>query len=102
MDSDELYKNTKRRFDFARNKQLLREKYQSKLKIVYEGGMWEASPQLITLLSLYSEKESLVLEDLYQNPVKINPGELLSIVKQHWQEQMNAWLIEYENNSKER
>jgi len=47
-------------------------------------------------------KSCVVIEDLYNNPVKINVQELLQLAKSHWQEQMNGWLTEYEENSKER
>ena len=102
MDSETIYKNAKAKFDHVRNQQILREKYQSKLKFAYNGGMWEASPQLINILYCMIDTESIVIEDLYVNPVKVNTQELLDLAKSHWQEQMNAWLVEFENNSKKR
>ena len=102
MDSDIIYKNAKARFDHVRNQQILREKYQAKLKFVYNGGMWAASPELINILQCMLGDEFIVIEDLYQNPIKVNTQELLDLAKTHWQEQMNAWLVEFQNNSKER
>jgi hypothetical protein len=102
MDSNDIYQYAKTRFDNARNQQILREKYQAKLKFAYNGGMWEAGPTLINTLTCMAGTESLVIEDLYNNPVKINAQELLQLAKSHWQEQMNGWLTEYEENSKER
>lgn len=102
MDSDIIYENAKAKFDHAKNKQILREKYQSKMKFAYNGGFWEAGPSLINLLTCMSESDSIVIEDLYNNPVKVNCKDLLDIAKSHWQEQMNGWLVEYENNSKKR
>jgi hypothetical protein len=43
-----------------------------------------------------------VILDLYENPVKINTQELLSLSQQRWQEQMNAWLVEYEQTNQQR
>jgi hypothetical protein len=43
-----------------------------------------------------------VLLDLYDTPVKVVPNEFRDIVRSHWQEQMNAWLIEFEALSKNR
>lgn len=102
MDSNDIYQYAKSRFDNARNKQILREKYQSKLKFAYNGGLWEAGPTLINILTSMVGTEIIVIEDLYKNPVKVDTHELLQLAKSHWQEQMNAWLIEYEENSKER
>jgi hypothetical protein len=41
----------------------------------------------------------LVILDLYDNPVQVNAQELFDLAKQRWQEQMNAWLVEYETNN---
>ncbi len=102
MDSDIIYQHAKARFDHARSQQILREKYQAKLQFAYNGGMWEAGPLLINTLNCMLDSETLVIEDLYKNPVKVNTQELLEIAKTHWQEQMNGWLVEYEENNKER
>lgn len=102
MDSNIIYEHAKARFDHARSQQVLREKYQAKLKFAYNEGMWESGPLLISTLSSMSDSETLVIEDLYNNPVKVNTHELLHLAKSHWQEQMNGWLSEYEENSKER
>jgi hypothetical protein len=37
-----------------------------------------------------------VILDLYQNPVKIQAEELYELAIARWQEQLNAWLTEYE------
>jgi hypothetical protein len=37
----------------------------------------------------------IVLIDLYENPVKVDSKELLALSQERWNEQMNAWLIEY-------
>lgn len=100
--SNTLYNYVKSRFDHERNKQILREKYHAKMIFAHDGGMWEARPSLITLLINYNDHESIVIEDLYHNPIKVNPKKLLEIAQQHWQEQMNAWLVEYEINSRKR
>lgn len=102
MDSDIIYQHAKARFDHARSQQILREKYQAKLQFAYNGGMWEAGPSLINTLNCMLDSETLVIEDLYKNPVKVNTQELLRVAKTHWQEQMNGWLVEYEENNKER
>jgi hypothetical protein len=44
----------------------------------------------------------VVLLDLYENPVKVDTTELMTLSQQRWQEQMTAWLIEYEELTKQR
>jgi hypothetical protein len=43
-----------------------------------------------------------VLLDLYENPVKVATRELMTMSQERWQEQMNAWLAEYEELNKNR
>jgi hypothetical protein len=43
-----------------------------------------------------------VLLDLYDTPVQVVANEFRDIVRTHWQEQMNAWLVEYEELNKNR
>jgi hypothetical protein len=43
-----------------------------------------------------------VLLDLYDAPVKVDVRELELAAQQRWQEQMNAWLVEYETNNQTR
>ena len=80
---------------------IIKEKYQGKLNFAYSGGMWQADPGTIVYLQL-CDLEEVVLQDLYENPVKVNVHGLLTEMRQRWQEQMNAWNIEYEALSKNR
>ena len=67
----------------------------------WNGGMFKATPEMITFLSLYGD-ERIVVQDLYENPVRVNAAQLLQEAEQRWQEQMNAWLVEYEQLSRKR
>jgi len=44
----------------------------------------------------------VVLLDLYENPVRVIPKELVELAQQRWQEQMTAWLLEYTEINKNR
>jgi hypothetical protein len=101
MDTEQLIAHGRARFEHAAARRLLREKYQAKLTFAHAGGMWRAAPETITLLSLYDD-QSIVIQDLYENPVRINAKELYDIMRSRWQEQMTAWLIEYDQLSKNR
>lgn len=101
MNTDELISQARARFDHAAAKRVLKEKYQGKLTFAFGGGMWRAGPELITLLKGRSEVD-IVLQDLYENPLRVNAPQLLYEAESRWKEQMNAWLIEYEELNKNR
>lgn len=102
MDTDQLIAHSRARFAHESAKRVLKEKYQAKMIFAYAGGMWRAGPELLTILNACPDRESAVILDLYENPVRINVDELELAAQQRWQEQMNAWLIEHEENSKKR
>ncbi len=90
------------RFDHVAAKRVLKEKYQARMVFAYSGGLFKAGPELLTLLHACPVEDSIVILDLYENPVKVNPLELQHMAQDRWQEQMNAWLIEYDELSKKR
>ena len=101
MDTNELIEHSRARFDHHQARQVLIEKYQAKLTFAYHGGMFRAGPDLINMLNCCPGDEA-VITDLYENPVKVATAELKKLAQQRWQEQMTAWLVEYENLNKNR
>ena len=102
MNTEQLIAHGRARFDHVAAKRILSEKYQAKLVFAHNGGMWCAGSELLTLLQAIPVEDDVVLLDLYKNPIKINPTELRHLALGRWQEQMNAWLIEYEELNKQR
>ncbi len=102
METEALIAHARARFDHAAAKRILREKYQARMLFAYAGGMWRAGPELLALLQSVPIQDDIVLLDLYENPVKISPLELQHLALDRWQEQMNAWLVEHEENNKKR
>lgn len=102
MDTEQLVTHARSRFEHAAAKRLLKEKYQGKLTFAYAGGMWKAGPELHSAIFTCGSIGEIVLADLYDNPIKINTTELMKLSQERWQEQMNAWLVEYEQLSKNR
>jgi len=101
MNTDELVAHGRSRFEHAAARRTLKEKYQAKLTFAYAGGMWRAGPELQNTI-LGCPSADAVLLDLYENPIKIDTKELMTMSQQRWQEQMNAWLVEHEELSKNR
>jgi len=102
MDTNELIVHGRARFDHAVARQTLKEKYQAKLTFAYNGGMWRAGPELNNMIFTCGRMGEIVLPDLYQNPIRVNSTELMSLSQERWNEQMNAWLIEHEELNRTR
>lgn len=101
MNIKQLIEQSRARFDHDSNKELLKQKYQARLTFAYAEGLWCAGPELLGTLNSCQE-DMVVLLDLYDNPIKINVSELSNLAYAHWQEQMNAWLVEFEEARKQR
>jgi len=102
MDTNAVIAHARARFDHETARRLLKEKYQARMLFAYQGGMWQAGPELLTVLHACPVEDNIVILDLYENPVRINPGELQRLAHDCWQEQMNAWLVEHNELSKKR
>lgn len=101
MDTDDLIAHARARFDHVAAKRVLKEKYEARMLFAYAGGMWRAGPELLTVLSVCPDNAAVLL-DLYDTPVQVDVSELELAAQQRWQEQMNAWLVEYEESRKQR
>jgi hypothetical protein len=101
MNTDELISHSRARFDHHQARVVLKEKYQAKLTFAYRGGMFLAGPELINTLNLCPWDEAVIV-DLYENPVRVAPIELKKLAEERWQEQMNAWLVEFDELNKNR
>ena len=102
MNTEKLIETSRTRFEHTAARRLLKEKYQAKMLFAYRGGMWCAGPALLTLLQAIPVEDAVVILDLYETPVQINPTELQYLALCRWQEQMTAWLVEYEEINKKR
>lgn len=102
MNTTDIIAHAKSRFDHVSARRVLKEKYEAKMLFAYNGGMWRAGPELLTLLHAVPVEDDVVLLDLYSAPIKITPGELQYLALGRWQEQMNAWLEEYNKLSRKR
>jgi len=102
METEKLVAHARARFDHAAARRTLKEKYEARMLFAHGGGMWRAGPELQCILLSCAQDKDVVLLDLYETPVKVNVTELFAQAHGHWQEQMNAWRVEYENFNKNR
>lgn len=101
MDTDNLITHARARFEHAAARKLIKEKYQARMIFAHAGGMWQAGPELLNTLAAV-ETPDVVICDLYQTPVRVITKELRDLVRERWQEQMTAWLLEYQDIAKNR
>lgn len=94
MDTKTLITEAKARFAYKSAQHYLKEKYNAKLKLASQNGLWNADPQTITLLSSFSTKK-LVLEDTFGNPVEVDRKQLLDDLKKLYTSVMKEYNQEY-------
>lgn len=94
MDTELLISEAKARFAHNSAKAYLKEKYEAKLIIADQNGLWKADTQTITFLSSFQEEE-IVLIDTFNNLVKVNRILLLQKLKELNQSVMNSWYNEF-------
>jgi hypothetical protein len=101
MNTENIVTQARTRFDHEAAKRVLKEKYQAKLTFAHNGGLWLAGPELLATLAACTAPDAVIL-DLYNTPVRVQTREFRDQVRSHWQEQMNAWLVEFEEQTKNR
>jgi len=90
MDTKTIIKEAKARFEHNSAKQLIKEKYQQKLMVANQSGLWKASPELIGYLSI-NPAETVFLLDAYENPVFVKRIELLEVLNKTYNDTMTLW-----------
>ena len=94
MDTKQLLTEIKARFNHNLAKEYLKDKYDSKLIFAEQGGLWKASPELLTFLNSITD-ETVILLDNYQNPVEANRILLSDKTKEVYNNVMAEWLTEW-------
>ena len=94
MDTKTLIAEAKARFAHNSAKDYLKEKYEAKLLIAEQGGLWKADQQTIAFLAA-SGNEEIVLIDTFNNPVKVNRKELRDKLTDTYWTVMNEWHDEW-------
>jgi hypothetical protein len=87
--------------DYQTNKRILREKVQTDLCLPYNGGMFAVDMTLLSFLATWEDDE-LYIEDTYQNPIRVNRLELLTLARAHYQKVMNYWHIQHDELKRRR
>ena len=94
MNTKTLISEAKARFNHNSAKAQLKDKYDGKFIIAEQGGLWKATPELISFLNSMDDN-FIVLIDNFNNPVQVNRDQLLSILKDTYQTVMLEWYKEW-------
>lgn len=94
MDTKTLIAEAKARFIHNSAKHYLAEKYNAKLIVADQGGLWKADQQTITFLSSFLNTE-IVLIDTFDNPVRVNRQELMDKLCEVYKNVMDEWYDEW-------
>ena len=94
MDTKSLVLAAKARFNHNSAKAYLKEKYDAKLLVADQGGLWKADQQTISSLTSFHDEE-VVLIDTFDNPVRVNRQNLLDKLTTTYNEVMNDWYNEW-------
>jgi hypothetical protein len=96
MNTENIIQTVKSRYDYRLNKNLLEEKYKSKLLIVNQGGYWIASQQFISFLAVKELPKEINLLDEYKNVVLVDRKTLLTALIETYTTVMKEWGAELE------
>lgn len=94
MDTKTLISEAKARFNHNSAKAQLKDKYDGKFIVAEQGGLWKATPELISILNSFDDN-FIILIDNFDNPVHVNRDQLLAVVKSTYYAVMLDWYKEW-------
>ena len=95
MNPQELKSLADAEFDRALHRKNLKETAMSQMTVPFNGGLFLASPALISYLSI-EPSDSVYLEDVHGNPVLVRRLELLELMRSTYNTAMKNWYDEYQ------
>jgi hypothetical protein len=95
MDTKTLISAAKARFNHNSAKAQLKDKYDGKLIVAEQGGLWKATPEFIAFLSALENDNFVILIDTFDNPVEVKREQLLELLKATYQKVMLDWHKEW-------
>lgn len=94
MDTKALIADAKARFNHNSAKAQLKDKYDGKLIIADQNGLWKADRETIAFLNSFID-ETMVVIDTFDNPVEINRKDLLKKLQDTYTNVMKHWYSEW-------
>jgi len=94
MDTKQLITEAKARFNHNSTKAYLKDKYDSKLIVAEQGGLWRADQLTISFLNTMDDNTVVVI-DTFNTPVEVNREKLLEVLKATYNNVMLEWYKEW-------
>lgn len=101
MDTKTLINEARARFNHNSAKAYLKEKYDTRLIVAEQGGLWKANLETINFLNS-STTEFVILLDSFNNPVEVNRKDLLGKLTETYETVMREWYNEWVELEKKR
>lgn len=101
MDTKLLISEAKARFNHNSAKSYIKEKYDTRLIVAEQGGLWRANLETINFLS-GSQSDTVIIIDTFENPVEVNRKELLTKLTATYDAVMRDWYNEWVELEKKR
>jgi hypothetical protein len=102
MNTEQIKRTVRSRYNHRVAKLTLQEKYTARLKIVAHGGFWHVTPGMIATLSSDALGDNPVILDMNDNPCRIDRRELLKQFSELYETVSNEWLAELEEHNSKR
>jgi hypothetical protein len=97
MDTSTLLTDIKARFAHNSAKQYLTEKYNAKLIVADQGGLWRADRETLTFLVANGNTYSTtIMIDTFGNPVKVDRIKLITKLTEVYTQVMEEWHKEWQ------
>ena len=94
MNTQDLIQQSKARFSHQASRDYLKEKYQSKLLVATQNGLWRADPTTISFLSALLDSEVVAI-DTFEKPLKVDRLALLKVLTDRYSEVSKEYLAEW-------
>ena len=95
MNPEQLKELADTQFERAAYTKTLRESVYARLTIAHNGGLFAVNPSLLAFLATMPD-DSIVIEDVYNNPIRVNRTQLLDQARNQYTEVMNEWQADIE------
>lgn len=95
MDTKTILAESKARFSHNAAKAYLKEKFDGKFLVAEQGGLWCAEPNIICFLNSGKSK-TVILQDTFNNPVKVDRKALASKLQEVYDDVMQQWYDEWQ------
>lgn len=103
MDTKTLIAEARARFNHNSAKAQLKDKYDGKLIVADQGGLWKADKETINFLyHTHLTQQEVILIDTFNNPVKVNALSLYQKLYDVYNTTMHQWYNEWTELEKKR